>query len=374
MKPDAASRFRLPFVPGCLSAPALLFPELPEGARVFFIRLRNLGEAVLDTANLRALRRFRPDLEITTLVEAIYTDLYAADPDIKTMPLWRGARDKRSSLWSRLDIVREIRRRKFTAVINLHGGPTSAQLTFLSGARHRVGAAHFRNGYAYNLRIPPIELITGRKDLHTVEYQFEQFRALGLPGERAPETRLYVVPEKQAAACEHLRAAGIDPAAPYAVLAPTNEFYTKRWMPERYAAIAEELHRRGLQIAMTGAPTEEQRAQLAAVAAVSKAPLASLSSLSIGELVAVIAGAKLFVGNDSGPAHIASALKTPSVVLFGPASSVRWRPWNQPSVLVQNPFACNPCSMYKCEAFDEPECIRSITVPQVLAAIDRLVL
>jgi heptosyltransferase III len=94
--------------------------------------------------------------------------------------------------------------------------------------------------------------------------------------------------------------------------------------------------------------------------------------LSVGELVAVIAGAEIFVGNDSGPAHIAAAVKTPLVALFGPASSVRWGPWRAPSVLVQNYFACNPCAMYTCEAFDEPECIRSITIDQVVKAIDRL--
>jgi ADP-heptose:LPS heptosyltransferase len=95
--------------------------------------------------------------------------------------------------------------------------------------------------------------------------------------------------------------------------------------------------------------------------------------LTIGELVAVIADAKLFIGNDSGPAHIAAAVKTPLVVLFGPASSVRWRPWRAPSELIQNYFPCNPCAMYTCEAFDQPECIRSITLGQVIRAIDKLI-
>ncbi len=349
-----------------------LFQQLPENSRVLFIRIRNLGEAVLDTANLRALKRFRPDLRIATLVEAIYTDLYLADPDVEAMALPRGAKDRRSSIAARLDVIREIRQREFEAVINLHGGPTSAHLTFLSGAKHRAGAEHFRNGYAYNLRIPPAEEVLGRKDLHTVEYQFGQFRWLGLPDEEPSPTHLYVVPRMREAALAKLRDAGVNPERPYALLAPTNEFYTKRWMPDRYAAVAENLSDRGLQIVMTGAPTEEQRAQLAAVQDATRQRLFSLSSLIIGELVAVIGGAKLFVGNDSGPAHIAAAVKTPLVALFGPASSVRWSPWRAQSALVQNYFACNPCAMYTCEAFDQPECIRSITVDQVMGAIDQV--
>jgi len=349
-----------------------LFQQLPENSRVLFIRIRNLGEAVLDTANLRALKHFRPDLRITTLVEAIYTELYAADPEIEAIPLPRSEKDRRSSLMSRLNVIGAIRRRNFAGVINLHGGPTSAQLTFLSGAKHRAGASHFRNGYAYNLRIPPAEEILGRKDLHTVEYQFGQFRWLGLPGAEPEPTHLYVAPQFRQSAMARLREAGVDPERPYVALAPTNEFYTKRWAPDRYAAISEAMIARGFQIAMTGAPTEEQRAQLSDVQAASKHHLAGLTSLSIGELVTVIAGAKLFVGNDSGPAHIAAAVKTPLVALFGPASSVRWAPWRAPSTLVQNYFQCNPCAMYTCEAFDEPECIRSITIDQVMKAIDRL--
>ena len=349
-----------------------LFQQLPENSRVLFIRIRNLGEAVLDTANLRALKHFRPDLRITTLVEALYTDLYAADPEIEAIPIPRSEKDRRSSLMSRLNVIGAIRRCDFAGVINLHGGPTSAQLTLMSGAKHRAGSSHFRNGYAYNLRIPPGDEILGRSDLHTVEYQFGQFKWLGLPNAEPDPTHLFVSPQFRQSALTRLREAGIDPEKPYVALAPTNEFYTKRWPPDRYALMAGALVERGFQIVMTGAPTEEQRAQLSEVQAVSKYHLAALNSLSIGELVTIIAGAKLFVGNDSGPAHIAAAVKTPLVVLFGPASSVRWRPWRAPAALVQNHFQCNPCAMYTCEAFDEPECIRSITVDQVIKAIDRL--
>lgn len=353
-----------------------LFQRLPKGSRILFIRLRNLGEVVLDTANLRALKRWRPDLEITTLVESIYTDLFESDTEISALPLARGAGQRRSRLLSRLAILSEIRRRRFTAVVNLHGGPTSAQLTMLSGARFRVGASHFRPSFAYNLHIPEVDAITGNsgesQTLHTVENQWFQFSWLGLPGESPGETGLRVAPGYRETALARLDGVGIDPARPYAVVAPTNEFFTKRWLPERFAAIADQLRSRGLQVVMTGAPTEEQRSQLAAVSAAAGSAVPSLSSLRIGELVAVIAGAALFVGNDSGPAHIAAAVRTPQVVLFGPASSVRWHPWQAPSEMVQNYFPCNPCSMFRCDQFPEPECIRSISIEQVWQAIERL--
>jgi len=349
-----------------------LFQKLEPGSRVLFIRLRNLGEAILDTANLRALKRYRPDLEITTLVEAPYTGLYAADADIHAVGLKREAGERRSSLTARLSMISQIRKQRFTAVVNLHGGPASAQLTWLSGARHRIGASHFRHGYAYNLRVPPAEEILGRTDLHTVESQFAWFKWLGLPAEEPGPTSLAVVEAARATARAKLAQSGINPRQPYSVIAPTNEFYTKRWMPDRYARIAESLAARGLQVVLTGAPTAEQIEQLESVQAATAQRLSCVSSLNIAELVAAISESRIFVGNDSGPAHMAAALRVPLVVLFGPASSVRWRPWQANAELVQNYFACNPCAMYTCTAFAEPECIRSITIDQVEKAIDSL--
>src|SRR5262245_18343793 len=96
-----------------------LFKRLPRASRVLFIRLRNLGEAVLDTANLRALKRWRPHLQITTLVEEIYAELFAGDPEIEAMPLVRKAGNRRSSIQSRLRVIKEIRARKFAAVVKI---------------------------------------------------------------------------------------------------------------------------------------------------------------------------------------------------------------------------------------------------------------
>ncbi len=349
-----------------------LFQQLPPNARVLFIRLRNLGEAVLDTANLRALKRQRPDLRLVTLVESVFADLYSADPDIDVIAVDRSPHDKRSSLGARASIIKNIRSSEFDAVINLHGGPASTQFVALSGAKHRAGAAHFRPSLVYNWKIPPAEEILGRGDLHTVESQFAWFKWLGLSLDYPLPTSLFVDLRRRESVRATLRRSGIDPDVPYAVLSPTNEFFTKRWPAERYGVIADYLSSNGMQIVATGAPTDEQKEQLAEVRRATRTPICELSSLNIGELTALIEVARVFVGNDSGPAHIAAALKVPAIVLFGPASSVRWRPWKAPSALVQNYFACNPCSMYTCEAFDEPKCILSITVDQVIKAIETL--
>ena len=130
--------------------------------------------------------------------------------------------------------------------------------------------------------------------------------------------------------------------------------------------------RQGFQIALTGSPVEAEK--LEAVKRRMAGPASVLPNLSVQELIAVIDEAALYLGNDSGPAHLAAALNKPTVVLFGSSNSTAWSPWHTRSAVVQNSFECNPCPGYKCLVYKEPECIQSITVEQVKAAVTRLLL
>ena len=97
-----------------------------------------------------------------------------------------------------------------------------------------------------------------------------------------------------------------------------------------------------------------------------------LLGLTIPELAELIRAAKLYIGNDSGPMHLASAVGTPIVAIWGSSNSQRWRPWSVASRVVQNPFECNPCPGYRCLVADTPLCIESVTVEQVVAAAKEL--
>ena len=95
----------------------------------------------------------------------------------------------------------------------------------------------------------------------------------------------------------------------------------------------------------------------------------ALPGLGIPELAELIRGAQLYVGNDSGPMHLATAVGTSTVAIWGSSSSVRWHPWGVAHRVVQNPFACNPCPGYRCLVASSPLCIESVTVEQVEGAI-----
>ena len=140
---------------------------------------------------------------------------------------------------------------------------------------------------------------------------------------------------------------------------------TKRWEAGRFAQFALSLQGLGLTPVLVSGPGEE--GTVAEVARDMPSPRLVLG-LRIPELAELIRGAKLYAGNDSGPMHLAAAVGTPIVALWGSSDSRRWRPWGVPHAVVQNPFECNPCPGYRCLVASTPLCIQSVTVDQAVAA------
>ena len=144
---------------------------------------------------------------------------------------------------------------------------------------------------------------------------------------------------------------------------------TKRWEAGRFAAVARQLASRNLTIVVTAGPGEESYALEVAQQIEGTVILLGLSIPELGEL---IRGARIYIGNDSGPMHLAAAVGTPAVAVWGSSDSRRWRPWSVEHRVVQNPFECNPCPGYRCLVADSPLCIESVTVDQVHAAVEEV--
>src|SRR5262245_31382899 len=346
-----------------------LLPGLPKGSRVLFIRLRSLGDTVLSTPLFSALKAWRPDLRVSVLVEWPNGEVLTSNPDIDQVITITESEHFFGSLLSRASTLREIRAARFDCCINLHGGSTSAWLTLLSNSHHRVGLKSFRNAFAYTHAVDvPRQRPDGQK-WHTVEYQMEWLRQLGLPEGAIPPLRVIPPPELKSAALTRLDGLGIKWGSRYAVIQPTSKFFTKEWTPEGFAEIAGYLVREyGFQVLLSGGPGED--AKVRAVARHCKEEVVVCGAVSLGELTLILSGAKLFVGNDSGPTHLAAAFGIPLVVLYGSSDAEVWHPWEAPFQRVQNFFDCNPCPGYRCLVYSEPRCILGITASQVKSSLD----
>jgi ADP-heptose:LPS heptosyltransferase len=334
--------------------------------RVLVIRLRSIGDTVLTTPSLFALRRFLPDAQIDILLEDWVAPLLdgfdAVDNVIRV--------SKKAS--GRLAAARGIRRTRYDVVFNLHGGPTSAFLTRASGAQYRVGYRNYRYAGLHNRLLSASSDFWGREKTHAAEQQLALLGFVGIPVADRPKSRLPVVAEADKAVEGKLSGSAIhDPRSAFALLHPATAFYTKQWPPENFARTAEFLADRG--IASVAVASKSENGVLDALAAEAKVPIAAFDDLSLPEITALASKAKLFVGNDSGIAHIAAAVGTPSVVIFGSSNRGHWYPWTDaPNEIVYEEFSCQPCPGYTCEVYGDPKCILSVPVERVRSSIERL--
>ncbi len=340
---------------------------------MLLIRLRSIGDIVLLSPALRLLKEERADLRVSVLVESRFRDLLEGNPDVdETLELEPGA-GWRAAL-SRLRAVRELRRRKFSVCVNLHGGPTSALLTRASGATWKVGFEHFRKRSTYHVLVPDARTILGQSVIHTAEHQASPFFYLGLRIREVPPGRLVVSAAHEAWWREKRMSLGISLNREYAVLHPGALYATKQWSPENFARLGAYLENQAALLPIYACGPGEAPL-LDAVEHAAAISIRRLESTGLGEFAAVLAQARLFVGNDSGPAHMAAALGRPTVVIFGSSSSQTWGPWprdaqDRPTRIVQNFYDCNPCPGDRCYRFESPECILSIRFEQVRSAVD----
>lgn len=349
-----------------------LLPGLPHGARIVLIRLRSIGDIVLLTPSLRLLKEWRPDLRISVVVESRFRELLEGNPAVEEI-LDPGGGSGLAKIASRFRAARELRKRRFSVCVNLHGGPTSTLLTRASGARWKAGFEYFRGRAVYDFRAPDARSILGQKIVHTAEHQASLFFYLGLPRQEIPRAELYFKPEDRAWWREKRHSLGLVESSEYAFVHPAALYATKQWAPENFAKLGEFLERQAALTPVYSCGPGESPV-LDAVEQAAGAPISRVEGASLGQFAAALAGARIFVGNDSGPAHMAAALARPVVVIFGSSSSDIWGPWprhgsDTPSRIVQNFYECNPCPGDRCYRFERPECILSVGFEQVRTAV-----
>jgi heptosyltransferase-3 len=337
--------------------------------RVLVVRLRSIGDTVLTTPALFALRRFLPETQIDILLEDWVAPVLAGSDLVdRTIAM------PRDSQTARARIARELRAARYDVVYNLHGGTTATLLTRATGAKHRVGFEHYQYARLHNHVAPSSLEIWQRPSLHSVEQQLALIGWTGVPVTDRPPTKLVVTEASLLSVTEKLRTAGCEgfpERKSFAMIHPTAAFDTKQWATENFARVAEELKARGLTPVAIVSPKEAHAVD--SLMQQSSAPIIGLSDLSLPEVTALASRARLFIGNDSGIAHIAAAAGAPCLVIFGSSNVLHWRPWTtQPNEVVREEMPCQPCHGYFCAEFEKPECILRVPVERVVGAIDRI--
>jgi heptosyltransferase-2 len=241
----------------------------------------------------------------------------------------------------------------------------SAIVPFLAGIPERMGYATDGRAALLTRPLPPPSR-TG--------HQLRDYDALlgsrGIEPDTDPPMLAVPEPARERAEAALSRAGLATAAGDLVVLAPGAAFsWTKRWPPDRFGRLGRELSARGFSAAIAIGPGETDLASAVSEAAGARPPTLG-ADLDPVELAAVLARARVVVTNDSGPMHLAAAVGTPVVALFGPTDPGRTGPTGSPSVVLDRYVFCSPCYLKECPYAHE--CMTGIEVREVLAAVERL--
>ena len=313
-----------------------------------------IGDAVMSLPVLRALKQNAPDRRLAVLARRGPGAVYRAEGTADDVVVAPGL----------LAASRAAARGGFAEAWLLPNSFRAALVPWLARIPDRIGYATDGRGPLLTnpLPFPP------RTDHQLRDYD-RLLESRGIePDREAP--RLTVPAESAARAREALARAGLPSDRPLVLLAPGAAFsWTKRWPAERFGRLGRLLLERGLLSAVVSGPAEEGLAEEARVAAGGYLPALG-ADLDPIELAGLTARARVVVANDSGPMHLAAAVGTPVVAIFGPTDPGRTGPRGAASEILDRYVFCSPCFLKECPY--RHECMREIEVEEVLAAVLRL--
>jgi lipopolysaccharide heptosyltransferase I len=350
---------------------------MEQAQRILIIKPSSLGDVVNAFPFLSSLRRRYPDRYIAWLVEEEAAELLLGHPLLDRVIVsgrrrWR--REVRTpfsgsaALREIAALIAELRQGRYDLVIDLQGLLKSALMVICAGARFRVGLAGAREGSGRALThvvpLPP-------GPLHAVDRYLEVARFLGAD----PLLKTFVFPSRpdDGARAEALLAeAGVKPDSLVIALNPQARWTTKLWGEERFARLGETLAcQHGARILVIGSSSDLPLARRLANR-MDPAPFVAAGRTDLKVLIALLKRIDLLVTVDSGPMHLAAALGTPLVALFGPTDPRLIGPYGGDGVVLRVPLPCSPCSKRRCLIKADRLCMYSISVEQVADAASTL--
>jgi lipopolysaccharide heptosyltransferase I len=349
-------------------------------ARVLIVRLGAMGDLVHALPVLAALREAWRDATIDWLVDARYASLlrFVSGIDHTFVVGGRAGHMRRGTdgdggAGTRLEFrgvggvwaaVRFLRRQRYDAALDLQGLIKSAALARASGARRVIGfaAGHLREPAA---RVFYGEAVEPAAGVHVVWKNMAMVRALGV----GPAGLVFPLGASlDAGIAEALPLPDASGGGTFAVVNPGAGWPNKRWAPDRFGAVAAHLaSRHGLRSLVTWGPGEQALAE--AVVRASGGAARCAPSTGLGDLIAVLGRARIFVGGDTGPLQLAAALGTPTVAVFGPTSPARNGSWSAEDISLSRFDTCECHHKRRCRR--TTPCIDDIEVSEVIGAVDR---
>jgi len=340
-----------------------------SSVKILCLRLRRIGDIVLTTPALAALKTSLPGSEIHYVVEEPYAQLIDHHPAVDQAIIIRS----KPGLREFLTLLRRLRKKHYDVVIDFHGGPRAFTITLTTPAARKIGYHLPLKHRFYDLTIP-----RGKEEhpIHSVENHLNLIRALGLSIPSVPPLALpEALPEEREKVQRLLKQHSLQ-GTDFLVLhvGAGNEF--RHWGRENLLLFLQLYTKEGLPLplCLVGGPEDIDTASylLHNLPSRSTLPIINVvNHFTLRELYYFFQQARLFIGPDSGPMHIAAAAGLPLVVYFGPTLPAHFGPWQTKAIILEKNYSCRPCRQRTCLFQDFP-CLRQITPAEVWQAVQNL--
>lgn len=355
--------------------------DLTQVQRALIIKLRHFGDVLLTSPVFTALKRAAPHVELDALVYRETAPMLCNHPAISQIHTidreW-----KRQGLVTQLRgegrLLQTLRTRGFDLVVHLTEHPRGATLTRVLGPRFAVARERSEAGRWWRRTFTHFYRLPRSTPRHTVETNLDALRRIGIYPTPADKALVLVPgPAAEQHVGELLRQHGLVPGG-FIQCHPGSRWLFKCWPPIKTATLLDCISAAGHRMILTGAPDTRERALNAAIldstaTATRKSIVDLTGALSLPQVAAITGQARGFVGVDSAPMHIAAAMGTPTVALFGPSGEKEWGPWMVPHrVIASDAFPCRPCGIDGCGGGKVSECLTTLSVDSVASALFEL--
>lgn len=346
--------------------------EIKDIHRILLIRLRKIGDVLLMVPAIRAIRQKFPEAFIAALVNAgtesmlsgnpLLDEILIFDPQWKKLPF----KERIKKEW---ELFRKVRQRRFDLAINFTEGDRGAFLCLASGARLKVGVLR-RDSSLWWKKIVFDKLIDlGSVKKHVVEQLLEIPRSLGIEIQDKKLEIFYDV-EDEIKIKQLLKKAGVKEQDILIHIHPSSHWLFKCWRDEGMAEVIDALQERnGWRVVLTSGPDPRELQKVKNIINLCRiSPVNLAGQLTLKQMAALSQRCQLFVGVDTAPMHIAAAVGTPVVALFGPSGEKSWGPWGEGHTVIKKDMPCRPCGKDGCGGSKKSRCLEEITAAEVLEA------
>ncbi len=333
---------------------------MPDFHRILLIKPSSLGDIVHTLPTVALLRVAFPQAHLAWLVKREWAGLVERVEGVdRVWPV-----DPGFAGW--LAHVPALRAERFDLVVDLQGLLRSGLMAWLSGCSTRIGFANGREGspllYSQRVAVPT-------PDMHAVDRYRLVAAALGASAGRTPEFRFRSLPGDEEQVHALLRRHGLSPSTPWIAMNVSARWPTKRWPPEYFAQTADRLQQDGAgPVVLCGGPGDRVDAETVKQSMRTQ-PVDVTGETPVGLLPTLLKCAAVLVTNDSGPMHVAAAVGTPVVSVFGPTSPVRTGPYGTGHVVLTHNVPCRPCYSRECQNVTRLECLTGLSPDRVIEAV-----